>query len=281
MRRILLAGACVTALCGTAQAQVFSGVEVHDTSNIIEWVQSLASDAKAYALQLKQEFNEEFADEIQALQWAKQQQQYLVEAQQLATMAQQLIAFVHDPSLGAAVGLLNAAGLGSSLPINPWAVMQITNGIQYGNGGLPEIQGILSGVTNLSTQSYTATHVYTPTDGTWNSQQIIARGNSIAGTQGLAGAAYTDLTTHAAAMPALRDDLKAADNPKDVQDAQAEIELENTWTLNEQAKLAATQLTYAAQQDSRQQQADEELAKSMQAAIDAGRAQLQSAGVMQ
>jgi hypothetical protein len=263
----------VIALCGTAQAQVFSGVEVHDTSNIIEWVQSLASDAKAYALQLKQEFNEEFADEIQALQWAKQQQQYLVEAQQLATMAQQLIAFVHDPSLGAAVGLLNAAGLGSSLPINPYAVMQITNGLEYGNGGIPEIQGILSGVTNLSTQSYTATHVYTPTDGTMDSQRLIATGNSISGTQGLAGAAYQDLTKHAAAMPALRDDLRAADNPKDVQDAQAEIELENTWTLNEQAKLAATQLTYAATQDSRQQQAREQVKEAWDDQISQARAE--------
>jgi len=252
---------------------VFSGVEVHDTSNIIEWVQSLAADAKAYALQLKQEFNEEFADEIQALQWAKQQQQYLVEAQQLATMAQQLIAFVHDPSLGAAVGLLNAAGLGSSLPINPWAVMQITNGIAYGNGGLPEIQGILSGVTNLSTQSYTATHVYTPTDGTMDSQRLIATGNSIAGTQGLAGAAYTDLTTHAAAMPALRDDLKAADNPKDVQDAQAEIELESTWTANQQAKLTAMQLTYAAQQDSRTQQSREQVKEAWDDQISQARAE--------
>jgi len=281
MRRILLAGASLLALCGTAHAQVFSGVEVHDTSNIIEWVQSLASDAKAYALQLKQEFNEEFADEIQALQWAKQQQQYLVEAQQLATMAQQLIAFVHDPSLGAAVGLLNAAGLGSSLPINPYAVMQITNGLEYGNGGIPEIQGILSGVTNLSTQSYTATHVYTPTDGTWNSQQVINRANSIAGTQGLAGGAYTDLSTHAAALPALRDTLKAADNPKDVQDAQAEIELENTWTANQQAKLTAMQLTYSATQDSRQQQADEELQKSEQNAISGLQQQLTAAGIPQ
>jgi len=273
VRRILLAGACVIALCGTARAQVFSGVEVHDTSNIIEWVQSLASDAKAYALQLKQEFNEEFADEIQALQWAKQQQQYLVEAQQLATMAQQLIAFVHAPSLGAAVGLLSQAGLGSSLPINPYAVMQITNGIQYGNGGLPEIQGILSGVTNLAGQSYSLNHVYTPTDGSFNSQQIIARGNSISGTQGLAGGAYTDLTTHAATLPSLRNDLMAADTPKDVQDAQAEIELETTWTQNQQARLTAAQLTYAAQQDSRTQQADEQLAKSLQGQIDQARAQ--------
>ena len=273
MRRILLAGASLLALCGTAHAQVFSGVEVHDSSNIIEWFQSIGNQIKSYAVELKTEFNTEFADEIQALQWAKQQQQYLVEAQQLATMAQQLIAFVHDPSLGAAVGLLNAAGLGSSLPINPWAVMQITNGIAYGNGGLPEIQGILSGVTNLSTQSYTATHVYTPTDGTMDSQRLIATGNSIAGTQGLAGAAYTDLTTHAAAMPALRDDLKAADNPKDVQDAQAEIELESTWTANQQAKLTAMQLTYAAQQDSRTQQSREQVKEAWDDQISQARAE--------
>src|SRR5208283_5877583 len=106
-------------------------------------------------------------------------------------------------------------------------------------------------------------HVYTPTDGSWASQHLISTGNSIAGTQGLAGGAYSDLVTHAGTLPSMRDHLATADTPKDVADSEAEIQLESVWTLNQQARLTSAQLTYASEQDSRNQQADEEVAKSL------------------
>ena len=73
--------------------------------------------------------------------------------------------------------------------------------------------------------------------------------NSIAGEQGAAQAAYTDLRTHAAALQALRDHLTASSRPKDVQDTQAQIELERVWTTNEAAQLTAINAAYAAQRD--------------------------------
>ena len=50
-----------------------------------------------------------------------------------------------------------------------------------------------------------------------------------------------------------------------MQDAQAQIQLEQVWTTNEAAQLAAVNSAYAAQRDSREQQANEELAKDLDA----------------
>jgi type IV secretion system protein VirB5 len=252
MKRVLTAGAGLLALSGTAQAQV----------SVFDWA-GLVQAVKDYGIQLQQQAVETKQLIGDQLSWATQAQQYAMQGQQYITEATQLAGFIHDPNLGAAMGLLNHAGLGSTMPVSPYAVMGVVNGVQYGAGGLPQMQGILGSLSGFSTTAYTANHVYTPTDGTWTSQQIIANGNSIAGTQGTALTAYQDLTTHAGAFQALRDNLSAATDPKDVADAQAEIALEQTWTTNEAAKLTAAQLTYQAQQASREQQASEQITRSL------------------
>jgi hypothetical protein len=265
MKRILLAGVGLLALSGTAHAQV----------SVIDWA-GLVQAVKDYEVQLQQQITETKQLIGDELSWATQAQQYTMQGQQYLTEATQLAGFIHDPNLGAAMGLLNMAGLGSTMPVSPYAVMGVVNGVQYGAGGLPQIQGILGSLSALSGTAYSANHVYTPTDGSWTSQQIIANANTIAGTQGTALTSYQDLQTHAAAFQALRDHLNDATTPKQVQDAQAEIALEDTWTVNEQAKLTATQLAYQAQQASRVQQANEQL----QQAIDADLAQAQTAGII-
>jgi len=270
MRRVLLAGACLLALSSRAYAQV----SVVDEPNLIEWGESLAQQAKDYALQIQQELIEtkeligdEFSWATQAAQYAQQGQQYLVEATQLAS-------FVRQPSLGAAMGLLNMAGLGSSMPVNPYAVMGIVSGVNnIGTNGIMGVAGLASSLNGLAGISYSSHTVYVPTDGTWDDQQIIANANSIAGTQGTALAAYGDLTTHAAALQSLRDHLGDATTPKDVADTQAQIALEQTWTENQQAKLTATHIAYQAQMDSRTQQAEEQLTKSLSNQLDQARAE--------
>jgi len=252
MKRVLMAGVGLLALSGTAHAQV----------SVIDWA-GLVQAVKDYEVQLQQQITETKQLIGDELSWATQAQQYTMQGQQYLTEATQLAGFIHDPNLGAAMGLLNMAGLGSTMPVSPYAVMGVVNGVQYGAGGLPQIQGILGSLSGLSTAAYTANHVYTPTDGTWDSGQIIANANSIAGTQGTALTAYQDLQTHAATFQALRDNLSAATDPKAVADAQAEIALEDTWTTNEAAKLTATQLAYQAQQASREQQASEQVTKSL------------------
>ena len=175
-----------------------------------------------------------------------------------------LINFVHYPNLGMAMGLLSSAGLSNSLPVSPYAILGLVDGFDYGQGGLPEMSGILNSLSGVVSSSYAASHVYTPTDGSWASQEIIARANGIAGEQGAAQATYTDLRTHQAALQALRDHLATATSPKDVQDTQAQIELETTWTTNEAAQLAAVEATYQAQSDSVVQRDNEKLAMDIE-----------------
>ena len=260
MRRILLTGACLLALSDRAHAQI----PVTDAGVLVDFGESLIQQAKEFALETQQELIEtkeligdEFSWATQAAQYAQQGQMYLTEATQLA-------AFVRDPNLGAAMGLLNQAGLGSSMPVNPMAVMGIVSGVNnIGTSGISGIAGLAGSLNSLVGSSYTSHTVYVPTDGTWDDQQIIANANSIAGTQGTALAAYGDLATHSAALQSLRDHLNDATTPKDVQDTQAQIALEQTWTENQGAKLTAAQLAYQAQTDSRAQQAHEQLTKSL------------------
>jgi hypothetical protein len=263
-RRALIgaaAGIALAASCAAADA----ALPVIDTAALGEWAQQLAGDAKAYGLQLEQYAGEVKAWATQNLQWLKQVQQYATQLQQYASEVEMLENWVHTPSLGGVMGLLNLAGLGNSLPVNGYAVLSLVNGRSYGAGGLPEISGVLSSLSSLSAGAYTANHVYTPTDASWASRELVANANSIAGEQGVAQAAYRDLQTHAAALQAMRDHLTTASSPKDVADAQAQIALEQVWTTNEAAQLAAVNTAYAAQRDAREQQANEELAKDIDA----------------
>jgi hypothetical protein len=264
LRQKILAGVCAAAVLLGVVGDAKADIPVIDVAALGEWATALADDAKAYALQLDQ-----YATEVKTyigdeLSWLKQAQQYATQLQQYANELQLFISFVHNPTLGGALGLLNAAGLGSTLPINPAAMMGLVNGLRYGQGGLPEIAGILNSLSGLTGNAWTTNHVYTPTDGSWASQQVIARANGIAGAQAAAQTAYADLQSHMAALQSLRDQLLAATTPKDVQDLQAEIELETTWTNNEAAQLQAVATVYHGQTDAITQRDNERLAMDLE-----------------
>jgi conjugal transfer/entry exclusion protein len=262
-RSLLGATAAIALLATVYSAPARADLPVIDFAALGEWVQSIAADAKAYALQLQQYLTQVKQYVGEELSWVTQASQYATQLQQYANELQMYLNFVHNPNLGTAMGLLSSAGLGSSLPINPYAVLGLVNGLEYGQGGLPEISGILGSLSGLVSRSYATAHVYTPTDGSWASQELIARANGIAGEQGAAQATYTDLRTHQAALQALRDHLATASSPKDVQDTQAQIELETTWTTNEAAQLAAIDATYQAQSDSVVQRENEKLSEDI------------------
>lgn len=228
MKHILMAGICLSMLSGTAKAQ---GITVNDPASILQQIKSLAQEVKGYALQAQQY-------STQALQYQQEIEQYT--------------AFVHDPTLGAAMGAMNQAGLGNSLPVNPQALQSLTSG----GGNLSGILGVLGGLTN---GSYSQNHIYSPSDGSWNSQQLVANGNGIAGTQGAAQAAYQNLRDHMPVIQALRDRLMTARTPKDVQDAQAQLEAETLWTHNLNTQLAAVEVNYRTQRDARLQRDEESL----------------------
>jgi conjugal transfer/entry exclusion protein len=267
-RRMLLgATAGIALLAAGYSVPARAEIPVIDTAALGEWIVSLANDLKAYALQLQQYLTQVKQYVGEELSWATQASQYATQLQQYANEVQMFINFVHYPNLGMAMALLSSAGLGNGLPVNPYAVLGLVNGFEYGQGGLPEISGIMSSLSGMVGRSYATSHVYTPTDGSWASQEIIARGNGIAGEQGAAQATYTDLRTHQAALQALRDHLATASSPKDVQDTQAQIELETTWTTNEAAQLAAIEATYQAQSDSVVQRENEKLSEDIESFV--------------
>jgi len=259
MKRILLTGAFLFALTGHARAQI----PVVDNANLIEWGESIADQVKSYGLELQQELietKELIGDEFG---WATQAAQYAMQGQQYLTEAMQLEAFVRNPNLGAAMGLLNRVGLGSSLPVNPMAVMGLVNGFSNpGQVGLLQIAGILNQLGQFSGQAYAKNHVYTPTDGTWDSAQLISNANNIAGAQGAYATTTNDLQAHAAALQSLRDQLATARTPKQVQDIQAQIALEQVWTANEAGQMAAVQASYQTQQDNAAQRDKEAIDQS-------------------
>src|SRR5271170_3647191 len=268
-RRVLLGMAAGIALMAGYSPPARADLPVIDTAALGQWAQQLQNDVKAYALDLQRYAGEVKSWATENLQWLQQIQQYATQLQQYTNELTMLENWVHNPSLGSALGLLNIAGLGNSLPVNAYAALNLVNGRSYGQGGLPEISGILSSLSSLTAGAYWANHVYTPTDASWASQELISNANSIAGEQGAAQAAYTDLQSHAAALQALREHLTASSSPKDVQDAQAQIDLEQVWTANEAAQLTAVNAAYAAQRDAMVQRDNEKLSMDINNFVEA------------
>jgi len=266
-RRALLGAAASIALAASYSKPARADLPVIDTAALGQWAQQLQNDVKAYALDLQRYAGEVKSWATQNLQWLQQLQQYATQLQQYTNELTMLQNWVHNPNLGAALGLLNAVGLGNRLPVNAYAVLSLVEGRSYGAGGLPEVTGVLSSLSSLTAGAYSANHVYTPTDASWASQELVANANSIAGEQGSAQAAYTDLQAHAAALQGLRDHLTASSSPKDVQDTQAQIELEQVWTANEATQLTAINAVYAAQRDALVQRDNEKMNQDIAAFI--------------
>jgi hypothetical protein len=172
--------------------------------------------------------------------------------------------FYHYPSLGTAQGVLGRLGLSSALPVNPSAVLGLVNGFKYGNGGVTQITGLTNQLNSLVSSSWATSHVYTPTDASWTSQQVVARANGIAGAQGAGQASYGDLASHSEALPALRETLLHSTDSKSVADASAQVQTEIAYNTNEAAKMQAIQATYTAQRDSLVQRDNEKLAQDIE-----------------
>jgi hypothetical protein len=247
-RRARLLGSlafCAAQACGSVHAQV----PVIDGASLLSQAKALLQDVKAYALQA---------------------QQYLTELQQLEQQVQLVMNFVHDPSLGAAMGLMNTAGLGNDLPFNPAALQGLANGYSLSLNGLA---GRLSLLSSLANSSYGTNHLYSPNDGSASSNALNARGVALSGMQGAALTAYADLRNHLPIIQALRDRLNGASNMKDVADAAAALQAESTWTQNLQAEVAAADMQIRLQSDVEMQRDQERIARDIDAFADQARAE--------
>jgi type IV secretion system protein VirB5 len=237
MRKLLLAASILSAVSGESRAQVAT----YDAVNHFQQIQDYVQQLKGYVLE---------------------SQKYATQLQQYSQEVRLYVSFVHDPSLGAAAGLIARSGYGDSLPVNPYAVQSLATGY----GSMDSLQGIIGKLSVLGSMmgnSYSTNHVYSPADGSWNSEQLISNGNSIAGMQGTALATYNDLEQHRATLSALRDRLNTAQTPKDVQDAQASIEAEQAYMGRVQTQLQAIQVAYSTQRDARIQRDDEVLTRDI------------------
>lgn len=259
-RNILIATCAAGVLVGLSSRASAGGVPVIDVAALAEWAQSIQNQVEQYTLQVKQYVGEQ-------LSWAKQLQQYALQMQQYENQLQLFLNFYHNPSLGAAQGILGRVGLGSTLPVNPTSVLGMVNGFQYGGGGLARINGLTSQLSGLISSSWATSHVYTPTDASWTSEQLVARANGIAGAQGAAQSAYGDLASHSDTLPALRDTLLHSTDSKSVADASAQVQTEIAYNTNEAAKLQAIQAAYEAQRDSVIQRDNEKLSQNIEAFI--------------
>jgi hypothetical protein len=260
LRRKILVSVGVGAILIGMTSQASAVIPVTDYEALVQWVQSIKNQVEQYALQVKQYVGEE-------LSWAKQLQQYALQMQQYENQLQLFLNFYHYPSLGSVMGMMNTVGLGSTLPFSPYAAMGLINGVKYGAGGLSQISGISSALNGFVGSSWSNAHVYTPTDASWTSQQVIANANSIAGAQGVAQGSYSDIAAHGDVVAGLRNTLLGAQDSKTVADATGQLQAEAAWSANEAAKMQATYIMYQAERDSRSQRDNEKLDQDIEAFV--------------
>jgi hypothetical protein len=240
MRKNLIAVACiVVGIGGPAQAQI----AVDSLTADFNAVKDLAGQAKSYALQA---------------------QQYVTEAQQLAQLVNTFNAFVANPSLGAALGLMNQTGLGNDLPINPAGLMSLTSGYSM---SLANLGAKLSALSSLSNASYTQNHVYTCTDQSWSCTQEQQRGYALAGASGIAQSAYQDLRNHMPVIQALRDQAATAQTPAQRDSVALALQSETAWNNNLAAQIQAAEMQAKSDEGSLAQQDHEKTSQSIAATI--------------
>jgi hypothetical protein len=246
MRRTLLAAVAAFALLrGRAHAMI----TVIDPTEIGQTINLLKQQIQAYSVQLQQ------------LQQAAQQVEWTVNT---------FNSLVAHPNLGAVMGLMNQLGIQDPLPVDPYTVQGLING----SGG---INGALGMLSTLSNSSWSANHVYTPTDGSWQSQQMIANANGIAGAQGIAQQVYQQMGQHFAVLGGLRNDLLAATTPAEREHVMGQIQAEQAWTQNAQGQLQAANIMLVSQHYSQVQQENE----NMERAIDQTLADAKASGMVQ
>ena len=199
---------------------------VTDPGNLIAQAKNLLQETKGYLTQL---------------------QQYATEVQTYYTDAQMLAGFVHNPNLGAVMGLANVLGVSSDIPINLGAVQGLVSG--YGGmNSIGALTGKLTSLGSLTNGSFANDNLYTCTTNSFSCTQSNAQMAGLAGTKGLATQVLQDLQNHLPVLQGLRTQLASATDPKAVADAQAQIQIEQTWVNSEMGQVQTIALLNEAQQ---------------------------------
>lgn len=122
-----------------------------------------------------------------------------------------------------------------------------------------------SGATGAGVAFYNRNHVYTPTDGSAASAELIANGNAIANIEGLAATNLQSVQQRLAQLPNLEAALSAATSITQVNAIDGRIALEENYVQAQQAQAQNLAVMAREQQASQRQQAQEEHAREANA----------------
>lgn len=130
------------------------------------------------------------------------------------------------------------------------------------------LNGLVGGQTTVSgagVQYYNQAHIYTPTDGSVSSTQLIANANSIANLQGVASTNLQSIQQRLALLPALEIALSAATSITQVNAINGRIAVEANYVQAQQAQAQNLAILASQQEASARQQAQEEHAREANA----------------
>ena len=156
---------------------------------------------------------------------------------------------------------------------NPTDIVSMVSGLSTPTlqNPLPSVNllnGLVGGQTTVSgagVQYYNQAHIYTPTDGSVSSTQMIANANSIANLQGVASTNLQSIQQRLALLPALETALSAATSITQVNAINGRIAVEANYVQAQQAQAQNLAILASQQEASARQQAQEEHAREANA----------------
>jgi hypothetical protein len=159
---------------------------------------------------------------------------------------------------------------------NPVDVASMATGLNVSaiQNPLPNITnlgGLLAGQSAAQGQGvtfYNQNHIYTPTDGSAVSGQLIANGNSIANLQGIATTSLQAIQQRLALLPTLQAALGGAQSITEINAINGRIQLEANYAQAQQAQAQNLTVLALEQEASDRQKAQEEHAKEANAIAD-------------
>lgn len=148
---------------------------------------------------------------------------------------------------------------------NPTAIMSMATGMENQTVENPmptanALAGLVGGQTTPTGSAsayYQQNHIYSPADGTNQSDQLNANGESIANIQGIATTNLAAIQQRLQDLPDLEADLQSAASITQVSAINGRIAAESQFVQAQQAQAANLQILAAEQASSQQQQAQE------------------------
>lgn len=159
---------------------------------------------------------------------------------------------------------------------NPVDVASMATGLNVSTiqNPLPDVTGLGGLITGQSTPAgagvtfYNQNHIYTPTDSSAASTQLIASGNSIANLQGVATTNLQAIQQRLALLPSLQAALTGAQSITEINAINGRIQLEANYAQAQQAQAQNLTVLAVEQEASDRQKAQEEHAKEANAIAD-------------